>query len=351
MAAHRIATRLADEIPSPLAELRERSLFLIWGPPSHGPRSRVFAQVLGIADIHFVYSTRRRGWLAAPAKYPYQAIKTLQLLFARRPRLVFVQSPPSFAVLFVYLYCLLSSARYVVDAHSAAFQRRVWTWPRWLHRFLARRAVTTIVTNEHFQRQVQGWGARAFVLRDIPTAFDTSGEYPLDGEFNIAVVNTFAQDEPLDQVLEAAAGLPKVQFYVTGRKEAAPPGLLAGAPSNVHFTGFLPDASYYALLSGAHAVMCLTTRDHTMQRGACEALSLGKPIITSDWPLLRAYFHKGAVHVPSAAAGIRQGILEIQRRYDNYTAEIKRLQASQRREWQEKIEALMQLIEMTLGAG
>ena len=31
-------------------------------------------------------------------------------------------------------------------------------------------------------------------------------------------------------------------------------------------------------------ILALTTHDHTMQRGACEAVSLGVPIITSDWP-------------------------------------------------------------------
>lgn len=347
MAAHTFISRPADETPAQLADLARRSLFLVWGPPSHGPRSRVFARALGIDDLHFVYATGRRGWLAAPAKYPYQAIRTLRLLFAHRPRVVFAQSPPSFAVLFVYLYCLLTGARYVVDAHSDAFQRWIWTRPRWLYRLLARRAVATIVTNEHFARQIQGWGGRAFVLRDIPTSFDSGGEYPLSDAFNLAVVNTFAKDEPLGEVLEAARGLPHVQFYITGKVESAPPGLLARAPSNVRFTGFLPDASYYALLGGAHAVMCLTTRDNTMQRGACEALSLGRPIVTSDWPLLRAYFHKGAVHVPGHAAAIRRGVLQLQTRYDTYAAEIIDLQAAQRQEWQEKIEALMRLLQDT----
>lgn len=341
-----MSTPAAQPLPSDttLAGIGERSLFLVWGPPSHGPRSRVFARALGIEELHFVCATRRRGWLAAPAKYPAQALMTMRLLLARRPRVVFVQSPPSFAVLFVALYCLIAGARYVVDAHSDAFQRRIWTRPRALHRLLARRAVATIVTGEHFRRQIEGWGARAFVLRDIPTTFDASGSYPLGDGFNVAVVNTFARDEPLDRVLEAAAALPDVRFFVTGRRESAPPGLLERAPRNVSFTGFLPDAQYYALLRGAQAVMCLTTRDHTMQRGACEALSLGRPIITSDWPLLRDYFSKGAVHVPAAADAIRDGVLLMRRRYDTYAAEIKELQEAQRREWAEKVAALTRLI-------
>jgi glycosyltransferase involved in cell wall biosynthesis len=214
-----------------------------------------------------------------------------------------------------------------------------------LQRFLARQAIATIVTNEYFQQLVERRGGRAFVLRDIPTSFDLNGTYPLNGGFNIAVVNSFAKDEPLDEVLAAAGDLADVNFYVTGKQELAPPSMLARAPANVRFTGFLPDATYYALLNGAHAVVCLTTRDHTMQRGACEALSLGRPIITSDWPLLKMYFHKGTIHVPNTGAGIRQGVLKMQGHHAMYQAEIKDLQIAQQREWREKIEALTRLIE------
>ena len=83
--------------------LLDKALFLVWGPPAYGPRSRALSQELGIRDISYVYSTRRRGLLSAPLKYPYQAILTLLLLFKRRPQLVFVQSPPSIAVLFVVI--------------------------------------------------------------------------------------------------------------------------------------------------------------------------------------------------------------------------------------------------------
>jgi glycosyltransferase involved in cell wall biosynthesis len=79
----------------------------------------------------------------------------------------------------------------------------------------------------------------------------------------------------------------------------------------VKFTGFLPDEEYLGLLRGVQAIMVLTTNNHTMQRGACEAVSLGKPIITSDWPVLRSYFNKGTIHVDNSYHGIKEGILEM----------------------------------------
>jgi len=326
-----------------------RASFLVWGPPSYGPRSKVLSRELGIQSLHFICSVGKKGRLSAPFRYAFQALKTLQVLFRERPQVVFVQSPPSFAVLFTYLYCRLSGARYIVDAHSAALQLRIWTWPKWLSRFLAFRAITTIVTNEHFERMIRAWGGHALILRDIPTSFAREAHYPLYGDFNVVVVNTFSEDEPLSEVLKAANDLPQVQFYVTGRKELAPRDILTRAPANAHFTDFLPDESYYALLDTADAVMCLTNRNHTMQRGACEALSLGKPIITSAWPLLKTYFRKGTVHVPNSVEGIRHGVLKMMDDYRLYQAEIKDLQIEQRQEWQEKLDVLTGLINQSVG--
>jgi glycosyltransferase involved in cell wall biosynthesis len=321
------------------------TLFLVWGPPSHGPRSKVFSRELGIEKIRFVCSTRRRGALVAPYKYSYQAVQTMRLLFRERPKIVMVQSPPNLAVLFVYIYCLLTGSRFVVDAHSAAFLHRFWSRPRFLNRFLARQAVATIVTNEHFARQLESWGGRALVLRDIPTTFPDGGAYPgLNGSFNVVVVSTFTGDEPLAEVLDAASDLPGTHFYVTGRKSQADTRLLARAPENVHFTDFLPDDAYYGLMRSGDAIMCLTTRNHTMQRGACEALSLGKPIITSDWPLLRGYFNKGTVYVSNDSAGIRDGVLSMQASYPDYEAGIDDLRDEQAREWQRQSAELVRLL-------
>ena len=313
-------------------KLPPESIFLVWGPPSHGPRSKVFGRELGI-EVHFLQATIRRGALVAPYKYAVQVWKTVRLLASRRPQIVFVQSPPSYAALLVALYSALTGTRFVVDAHSDAMQSPWWTRPRWLYRVLARRALATIVTNEHFAGTIESWGGRALVIRDIPTSFPEGGTFETATGFAVAVVNTFATDEPLDAVLDAAAGLPSVAFYVTGRIEQAPRELIEGAPANVHFTGFLDDADYYELLRRADTVMCLTTRDNTMQRGACEALSLARPIITSDWPLLRSYFHRGAVHVAATPGAINDGVARMQAEYDRYRREIVEQQIAQQDEW------------------
>jgi glycosyltransferase involved in cell wall biosynthesis len=322
----------------------EHSLFLVWGPPSHGPRSQVFARELGIREMHYLDVTHRRGLWTALFKYPLLAIRTLRLLFQKQPRLVFIQSPPGLAVLFVAFYSTLTGGHFIVDAHSAALQLPYWTRPRWFWAWLARLALVTIVTNDPFANMLREWGARAMVIRDIPTSFPEGGNFSLNGSFNVAVVNTFSADEPLGQVLQAADGMDNVHFYVTGRTTRGDPKLLAGAPRNVTFTDFLNAEQYYALLRGSHAILCLTTRDNTMQRGACEALSLGKPIITSHWPLLQEYFNKGTVHVDNTSAGIREGVLKMHSRYKEYKVGIRALRVSQQVEWQEKTRALEALV-------
>ncbi len=319
-----------------------QALFLVWGPPSHGPRSQVFARELGI-PIEFVDVTRKRGWTAALGKYPRQAWRTVRLLREARPDLVFVQSPPSFAVLAVAFYARRGDRRFVVDAHSDALQAWYWTRPRWLYRAVARRAAATIVTNERFAGMIRSWGARALVIRDIPTEFPVGTAPRLEHEFNVMVVSTYASDEPLAAVLEAARGLPGVGFHVTGDPSRSAIDL-SPAPDNVHFTGFLEQRDYYALMASVDAVMCLTTRDDTMQRGACEALSMGVPVITSDWPLLREYFSRGTVHVESDAGSIEAGVERMLAEHPEHAVGIKALQKLQAAEWAEASRELSRLL-------
>lgn len=320
------------------------SLFIVWGPPSHGPRSRVFARELGI-PIEFIYSTRKRGLLVAPWKYLYQLVMTAVLLTRIKPTIVFVQSPPSFAAVAVALYTGLTRGAFVVDLHSDAMMTPRWSRPRWLYRLVRRRAAANIVTNEAFRDTIEQDGGTALIIPDIPTTFEVGAPPHLEGGRHILVVNKFAPDEPVEAVREAAELCPDVQFYMTGSLDRAPESLVDRLPPNLHLTDYLPDSDYYALMNACDAVMCLTTRDNTMQRGACEALSMGRPIITSDWPLLKDYFYQGTIHVQAIPESIADGVRQAIERKSYLTEGINELAKRQETQWVEASRRLSTLLD------
>ena len=294
------------ELPARVS-LPSRAMFLVWAPRHRGTRSAWLAESLGIEDLRYLPATQDRGLRAAWRKYPRQLLATVGALLRRRPRVVFVQSPPSFAAWVAAAYGAATGAAVVVDAHSDAFERAIWTRPAWLNRLVARSITLTIVTNEHWAHRIRTSGGTALTVPSIPTSFDAGPPPPLADGHNVAVVNTWASDEPLGAVLDAATRLPHVTFHVTGRADRVAT-LGRPVPDNVRFTGFLAEDTYHGLLAAADAVVCLTTRDHTMQNGACEALSHGTPIVTSNWPVLKDYFTSGTAHVDNTAHGIAEGI-------------------------------------------
>ncbi len=320
----------------------QKLLFLGWAP--HGRRSQLMAQQLG-GKLCFVHHLRfKRPWYA-PAKYVLQAIDTLKLLMRERPDVIFVQNPPIFCVHMAALYCQQTEAVYVIDSHTGAFLSPRWRWALPLHRQLSRRALSTLVTNEYLSRQVVSWGAPSLVIRDVPATFGPGRPFPVDGDFVVTVSNSFSWDEPLEEVLEAAAGLSDISFYITGNPQAMERRFRLDPPPNVRLTGFLDDDDYIGLMRASNAVMALTTKDHTMQRGACEALALGKPIITSNWQVLKEYFSGGTIHVESSARAIREGILDMRSRWKRLAADIVELRADREKEWQEKKGILKALLD------
>jgi glycosyltransferase involved in cell wall biosynthesis len=244
----------------------------------------------------------------APLKYVLQTIATWRELWRDKAELVLVASPPIFAVLAVWVYCRLSGVHYIVDAHTGVFDDSRWTWLSRLSRFLSRGAAATIVTNSFLKNIVEDWGGLAIVIGDVPVEFPDVTPVDLGPGSHVAVINTFSQDEPLDEILIAARQLPDIQLHVTGNLRHSRNQWSESSPPNAHFTGWLSEERYAALLCSVDVVMCLTTHDHTMQRGAYEAMALDKPLITSDWNLLRETFHDGTIHVDNTAAAITAAV-------------------------------------------
>ena len=76
-------------------------------------------------------------------------------------------------------------------------------------------------------------------------------------------------------------------------------------------------------MRAADAVVVLTTHDHTMQRGGYEAMALERPLVTSDWQLLRETFSRGTVHVDNNSTAIAEGIAAAIRDGDRLVREMR----------------------------
>ena len=323
------------------SKLENTSWTLIaWWP--HSRRGEAFARALG-GKLHCIHYLRSQSPLYAPLKYALQTIRTWQVLFTERPKVVYVQNPPFVCGLTVYFYCRVTGAQFVLDHHSAAFAR-VWAWALPVQKFLARRAVTNIVTNRHWADIIHSWDSQALIMGDPFLELPQGEPFPLKAGFNIAFVSTFASDEPLEAVVKAAAQLPDVHFYITGDSSRKPPSFFNSLPSNVTCTGFLPDARYLGLLRNVDAIMALTTRDHTLQLGGCEAVSLCQPLITSDWPFLKEFFPKGTIYAANTIEGIRDGVLAMHKESRRLKEEMVTFREAMRREWEIQFARLNELV-------
>jgi glycosyltransferase involved in cell wall biosynthesis len=308
-----------------------RLLYVSWAP--HCSRSDHTARELG-GRSSMVYA----GWLGShPAtilvKYAVQAWQTWRLLRREQPAAVCVMSPPVLAALPVLAHAWRHGTRVAIDAHTCAFVLPRWRRLQWLQRLACRRAATTFVTNAHLAGVVQAWGAHATIVPDVPVVFDRIATPPRDPAFSITVVCSFASDEPIDAIFAAARLLPDVRFHMTGDASALTHEARHARPDNVTLTGFLPVDAYAGLIVAADAVLDLTTDDHTMLRGAYEAIYQGVPVVVSDWPILREAFARGAVHVANDPEAIAAGIGRMRDDHGRYRDEAVHLAEEKRTRW------------------
>jgi glycosyltransferase involved in cell wall biosynthesis len=297
-------------------------------------RSDHTARELG-GTSHMVYLPRF-GSRASTVLFKYlgQWQATARILRRERPDVVFVMTPPLIAALPAFWYAWRHRKQVVLDAHSAAFLHPRWRRLQWLQRIMCRRAATTLVHAEHIARLVADAGASATLVPDVPIVFQEHDKFPRRGTFLVAAVCSFNADEPIAEILAAARLTPDVEFVMTGNPRHFPAALKPQIPPNLRLTGFLPTAAYGGLLTEADVVLTLTTRDHTMLRGAYEAVYQSTPVIVSDWPILREAFPQGAVHVDNSSEAIADAIRSVRGRLDDFREGAARLRLAKLDRWQ-----------------
>jgi glycosyltransferase involved in cell wall biosynthesis len=291
------------------------ALFLSWA--YQNGRTKDLAQAL---DVEAVFSVAPRRW-PTPVRYLLDAARTFYVLTRDRPRCVLVMQPPLPLLLVAWLWASVRRARLIGDLHSGAFNDPKWSWGTTCALRLLK-AHSVIVTNQRLAQRCEEAGVqRIFVLHDVLSALTPRGGLDRGTDGSVLVPFSFANDEPVDALMEAAGKLPDVTFKVTGQPTAH---FEAMRPPNVQFTGFVSDSEYEELCQRAGVFVALTTREDTMQRAGYEAMLHEKPLVISGTDVLREFFCESALYVDNSADSIAASLQTAMSRPDHLRTTMRR---------------------------
>src|SRR5262245_22878511 len=188
-------------------------------------------------ELHTLAS-RHRGVVRYLSLVP----RTIWLLATSRPEVLLIQNPSlALAVLAAALRPLLRY-RLVVDAHNEAVEPFInrSRWARWITNELLRRADFTIVSNRWLAPAVEAAGGRPFFLHAavpevrVPVVHGDGADPDNSHLPCVVVIATYAPDEPIQAMLEAARQLiGEVEFVFTGDSGKLPTSIRNQRPANV----------------------------------------------------------------------------------------------------------------------
>jgi hypothetical protein len=272
------------------------------------PRTSALALALGGQARFFSDEFTGARVVIRPLSYVIKAFRTWSVLSRDNPQTVLVITPPVFAPLVAWLWCVVHGKPLVVDCHTGAFHSRKWVWARPLHRWLLRRARVVLLHTDELEAMVSAWGARAMVLPDdLPSPSEASPR-PMAAGRRVVIAGSFDSNEPVADVIEAARLLPDVEFRFTGDPALLTEKVRSGAPDNVVLTGYLAYPVFLGELLAADVVGVFSTDPRIMNRAAFEAVGLGRALVLSDLPGLRGRFGNAALFSSNEPAAIAAAV-------------------------------------------
>jgi hypothetical protein len=109
-------------------------------------------------------------------------------------------------------------------------------------------------------------------------------------------------------------------------------------------TGFLPEDEYVGLIKSVDVIIVLVKNDHTMLCGAYEAVAAEKPLVTSNWPVLKQYFSQGTLYVDNTPYEIERAVRKALEQRVDLHEEMKVLKAKLTKQWSDRFSQFLTLI-------
>jgi len=300
----------------------------VWITWERHRRTRELSRYLRIPLFEFESSHSR--WV----KHPWFCLRTLGILL-RRPETVFIQCP---SVLLGFLCAILKPLlryRFVVDAHNEVFIPETFTHPAYVRtmRFIVAQANLVIVTNRGLYARSAAPEAEMVVLPDripdLPAAGATARARP-----RVTAVCSYKVDEPIAEMLKAAALLPEFDFVFTGPSGRLSSALMKEASPNITFSGFLDEPAYVDLLRTSSVILALTVTPDCLLCAAHEAVAVERPLVTSDTAALRRHLSSGVLFTSNVAAQIAGNIRSALEHQDALVDDLRRLKRTLSAEWE-----------------
>jgi glycosyltransferase involved in cell wall biosynthesis len=276
-----------------------------------------------------------------PIRYVLSSLRTVAYLVSRRPQALIVTNPPILPALLALTYAKIARVPVVLDSHPTCFGvegplvHRLTPVNAWV----ARRAVTTLVTVEELADVVRSWGACADIVHEAPPEWTVRAASSPAGRARVLCIGRFAGDEPTEEVLAAARSVPDLDIFVTGDLRKCAPALRSSAPENVTFTGFLRGEDYRRAIEDADVLLVLTNRFNAVNRAAYEAVYAGRPLIVTGTPPMRRLF-PFAVHVENDADSIAAGLRTAAERHADLVTAAGHALALQEGRWERQLDVL-----------
>ncbi|MBN7768879.1 glycosyltransferase [Marinobacter daepoensis] len=333
----------------------EDSVWISW---EDHRRSRELSKAFSAKFIPLVYDAPR--W----KRYPYLMSKTIACLLNNRSKLIYCQNPSIVLASLLVIFKPIFGYKLIVDRHSnfkfehESSKKIKWIIFHWLSRFTVKKSDLTIVTNEYLKEVCESYGGIASVLPDkLPNMNLCDSKNKLsflnldNGFIHVMVVTTFNEDEPIEEIVKSIELLPEnFRLYLTGnyRKycDESKKNSLEG--KGVFLTGFLSESDYQNLMSLSDIVLVLTLKEHILNCGAYEALSLRKPYVISDTNALRDYFKKGCVYVKPLASEIASGLKTASENREIMVNEINLFIPELEKNWESRFDEIVRFREEAL---
>jgi len=90
-----------------MAKMNTNMVFISWTAFSR--RGQLISEKFKLK--HYQIQSLKHKYFLAPVRYILQTVRTLKILFRENPKIIFVQNPPIFAPIIVYLYAKLKNAK------------------------------------------------------------------------------------------------------------------------------------------------------------------------------------------------------------------------------------------------